>query len=190
MTIEEKRTIAMSPVDKPGGGEEIKFEPLTLQQTLENFDKYKTQQSYPAFVELVTELFQSSSPLRAFKKDKNLPVLILRLLSDGRDPIVDKRSRTVFDPLKHGAIRAGLYVLYKNIPVASAQEISDKSHIFTRPYREEGFGYYWSSARRQSGMELRPLPMGHETYKPDRIDKDTWQMVVRSGTKTSSRREE
>ncbi|MBI5470288.1 hypothetical protein HY968_03140 [Candidatus Kaiserbacteria bacterium] len=174
MNIERENPASMSPADKPGGGEELKFEPLTLGQTLAKFDTYKAQQSYSAFVSKITSMF--SSHLRAFEKDKNLPVLIVRLLEEGRDPLVDKHSRLVFDGIDHGGIRSMLYSLYENLP--TDKESVQRDDVLSRQYREKGLGYYWSSTRRQEGMNLRPLPIGHDTFKPDRIDKETWDTVL------------
>ncbi len=184
--MEERKTVPAAPADQPGAGEGSRFESLTTEQALKGFEKFKDRKSYPAFVELVTQLF-ASAHLRAFKKDANLPLLILHLLDDGKNPVVDTGSGIVFDPDHHGPIRAGLLVLYKDLPVTSAKEIMDKSDTLSRGYTSGGFGYHWSNSRRQPYMQLRPLPYGHDIVKPDKLDRETWQLVVRPGNNPGRR---
>jgi len=169
----------MSPVDKSGGGEGLNSQALTPEQALARFDAYKNNQFYPTFKSLFENMFKSSTPLRVFNKDNRLSDLLLNLITEDKDPMVDKASGLVFDPFAHELLRASLYALYKNLPIGKMTEVFDQSDKLAELYTFEGMGYHWTGARRMPYMKGKfTLPIGHSVYQPDRFDKEAWKLIL------------
>lgn len=151
---------------------------LNAEEVRAVFEKYKSSPAYPAFEEILDHLLApfSGDPTPIYKKDKNLSVLIHKLLENHEFPIVDKTSRLVFAPRSHEMIMAVLYCLYKNIPLADFGELRAKSDEYAQKYTDEGMGYNWT-AMPTFGMGRNTTPIVGKKYQPTREDKDAWLMI-------------
>lgn len=166
----------MSPVDQSGGGgEDIKFNELTQEQTLARFDKYKEHTFYPYFAESFGSMFGGGLsgghwPLKVFKRDKNLPELILKLRKDGYYPLIDKSSNLAFALTAHRMTRALLYALYSNLSITPQEFFAQQEELADR-WTAEGMGYFWTS---MGGTHA----IGARKYRPTKVDRETWLMVA------------